>query len=111
MRTCARRRLVGPVGTVVLAVAVLVQPHASAGRLAHELGYATAQRQPDGADQQRGRQPTHHRGGTGHHVGGRQCSVVALPTPAVAVTAADAAADAADAVNRTPANKRDRDQV
>lgn len=51
MRTCAVRRLVGPVGTVVLAVAVLVQSHASAVRLAHELGNATAQRQPGGADQ------------------------------------------------------------
>jgi hypothetical protein len=51
MRTCAVQWLVGPVGTVVLAVTVLVQPHASAVRLAHELGYATAQRQPGGADQ------------------------------------------------------------
>lgn len=50
-RTGAGRRFVWPVRTVVLAVAVLVQPDAPAGRLAHEFGYATAQRQPDGPDQ------------------------------------------------------------
>jgi len=47
IHTSAGRRFVRPVGTVVFAVAVLVQLNAPAGRLAHEFGYAAGQRRLD----------------------------------------------------------------